>query len=87
MRDLVVTILVVVAVGLALPIGVLIALWYLPVPRTWWSLAIFVINLLIPMATGLVAGHHLRRLRRQAVAERRRGTRISTREMAGTIFA
>jgi membrane protein YdbS with pleckstrin-like domain len=70
MRDLVVTILVMIVVGLALPFGVLIALWYLPVPRTWWSLAIFVVNLLIPTATGLVAVPRLRRLGRQVNAER-----------------
>ena len=62
MRDVVVTILILVIVGLALPIGGVFALWYLPVPRTWWSLALFVINLLIPVATGLVVAHRLRKL-------------------------
>jgi hypothetical protein len=70
MRDFVATILVMVVAGLALPIGVLIALWYLPVPRTWWSLAIFVINYWIPVTASFVGVRRLRRLRKQLEAER-----------------
>jgi membrane protein YdbS with pleckstrin-like domain len=57
-----VSILILVVIGLALPVGGVFALWYWPVPRTWWSLALFVINLVIPLATGLVVAHRLRKL-------------------------
>jgi len=42
------------AAGFALPVGVATLLWYLPVPRRWWFLAILVANFLMPAATGIV---------------------------------
>jgi hypothetical protein len=48
-------------IGVALPVGTVALLWYLPVARTWWSLAIFVAALVLPIAVGLVGGRQLRR--------------------------
>ena len=57
-------------VGLVLPFGTLIAFWYLPVPRTWWFLIIFVITYWIPGVTVYVGLRRLRRLKSQFKAER-----------------
>ncbi len=69
MRGLMVTTVAVVVVGFAVPVCVVTLLWYLPVPRSWWSLAILVASLLIPFAAGIVGAHRMRRLRREIEAE------------------
>jgi hypothetical protein len=52
--------------GLALSIAFVTLMWYLPVPRSWWSLAIMLLGLFaLPVLTGLVIGRGLRGLRRQ----------------------
>ena len=70
MRQLVATMFAIAAFGLALPIGVLIAFWYLPVPRTWWSLTIFMISFWIPAAAAAVGVDRVRRLSRRLKDER-----------------
>jgi len=70
MRALLLTIAAMVVIGVALPIGVGALLWYLPVPRTWWSLAIMIVNFMIPPATGVVCMRRVRRLKREIHVER-----------------
>jgi hypothetical protein len=45
-------------------------LWYLPVPRRWWSLAILLVTFLVPCAAGFVGGGRLRRLLQEIEDER-----------------
>jgi hypothetical protein len=59
-RDLLIT----AVVGFAVPIGLISVMWFAPIPRTWWSLALFVGVLLMPAA--VVAGRHPRRRRGRA---------------------
>jgi hypothetical protein len=53
-------------VGLALSVALVTLMWYLPVPRRWWSLAIMLLGLFaLPVLTGLVIVRGLRGLRRE----------------------
>jgi hypothetical protein len=68
-RGLVVTILMV-ALGVTLPVAALVLEWYLPLPRRWWSLLLFVGSLLLPALVGYAGGRRLRRLARESRAGR-----------------
>jgi uncharacterized protein (DUF983 family) len=61
-----VTILVVCIVGFVVSVAGLIAEWYLPLPRRWWSLLLFVATLCLPNVVVYLA------VRRQLAAVRRR---------------
>ena len=55
----------------ALSVGLVTLMWYLPVPRTWWSLTIFVLALCGgPVLGGLFIGRFLREIRRAIVTRR-----------------
>jgi len=70
MRALLLTIAAMVVIGVALPVAVGALLWYLPVPRTWWYLAIMIVNFVIPPAIGVVVMRRVRRLKREIEVER-----------------
>lgn len=61
-RRLVVTALVVFVLGVVVPVAGLALEWYLPMPRRWWSLLLFVATLCLPILVLYVGLRRLRRL-------------------------
>ena len=61
-RHVVVTVLVVVVLGVVVPVAGVILEWYLPLPRRWWSLLLFVATLCLPNLLGYLVVRRLRRL-------------------------
>jgi hypothetical protein len=58
-------------VGFVVPVGVWTLAWFLPVPRTWWTLAILAAVCLLPVVTGILGGRRLRRLIRRHTGDKR----------------
>jgi hypothetical protein len=55
---------------LALSLGLLTFVWYEPIPRTWWSLALYVLGYGLAIVGGFFIGGFLRRVRRKIVTGR-----------------
>jgi len=58
------TAIAVVAVACVVAVGVMTVLWYLPVPRTWWSFTMFVAACLFPVIVAVIVGVRLQKARR-----------------------
>ena len=69
-RRLVVTVLAVFVLGVVVPVAGLALEWYLPLPRRWWSLLLFVATLCLPTVVLYLGLRRLRRLARESKAER-----------------
>jgi amino acid transporter len=69
-RRLVVTVLVVFVLGVVVPVVGIALEWYLPLPRRWWGLLLFVATLCLPTLVGYLGVRRLRRLARESNAGR-----------------
>ncbi|WP_203919966.1 hypothetical protein [Rugosimonospora africana] len=73
-RRLVVTIVVAFVFGLVVPVVGLALEWYLPLPRRWWSLLLFVATIYFPQPIVFLGVRRLIRLTREIKAERASGS-------------
>ena len=69
-RHLVVTVLAVFSLGVVVPTAGLALEWYLPMPRRWWSLLLFIATLCLPTLVLYLGLRRLRRLARESKAGR-----------------